>query len=500
MKMDIRQFYNVSRKNVMTPELTAIWECMVIGVAVVNANGICEYMNPIQRRTDGFTRIDVVGQHITNLYLPHERDLIPTMECLQKREPLLKRAYWYKTSNNYLASTVTDFFPLFDRGKIDGCIAFVIWLGPATFGDNKKKAKSPIPSGSIPPLYTFENLVGHDRMLCDAVSAARIAAKTSSSVMIWGESGVGKEVFAQAIHSESDRRNKPFIPVNCAAIPENLLEGILFGTARGAYTDAADKPGLFEEANGGTILFDELNSMPLALQAKLLRVLQEKRVRRLGSYTEISVDVRIISILNDSPLHAVRQGTLRQDLYYRLAVVGLEIPSLRERKNDIPLLVRSFVEHSDLRPAHEEVCISDNVLRLFNDYDWPGNVRELAHVIECCMVMLGPSGLIEENTLPRQFLHASRAEGRLLPGQDAVLFPPAQIAMASPGKEYFDYQSVKRNDVIPLKNCLKEYERQCIANVLRVTGGNVAKAARILEMTAAGLRYRIKTLEIGDMY
>ncbi|OIO00912.1 MAG: sigma-54-dependent Fis family transcriptional regulator [Desulfovibrionaceae bacterium CG1_02_65_16] len=499
MKIDIRKFYNVSRANVLTTELTAIWDSMAVGVAVVNAKGVCEYMNPIQRRTDGFTQINVVGRHITNLYLPYERDIIPTMECLQKREPLLKRAYWYKTTNNYLASTVTDFFPLFEHGAIDGCIAFVIWLGPATFGDHGRKAKStPLTPSSSPPLYTFESLVGRDKTLRTVVSTAQIAAKTSSSVMIWGESGVDKEVFAQAIHTESERSKRPFIPVNCAAIPENLLEGILFGTAKGAYTDATDKPGLFEEASGGTILLDELNSMPLALQAKLLRVLQEKRVRRLGSHTEISVDTRIISILNESPLRAVESGTLRRDLYYRLAVIGLEIPPLRERKDDIPLLVRYFVDNSDLRSSHDSVVLSDNVLQLFQGYDWPGNIRELAHVVECCMVMLGPSDFIDEGTLPQHFFDARSAGCKLCSRVETHAPAPAFQEAAGPG--YFDYSGVKRNDIIPLKSCLNQYERQCIVNVLRVTGGNVAKAARILEMTAAGLRYRIKTLDIGDVY
>ncbi|MES9997628.1 sigma 54-interacting transcriptional regulator [Desulfovibrio aminophilus] len=499
MDFDIRKFHNVSRASVLTQEMQALWDSMAVGVAVVNAKGICEYMNPIQRRTDGFTEINVIGRHITSLYLPHERDLIPTMECLQKGEPLLKRAYWYKTTKNYLASTVTDFFPLFDRGKKDGCIAFIIWLGPAMFGDSGKKAKSPLSSVSAPSLYTFDCIVGRDEKLRAVVDASRVAAGTASSVMIWGESGVGKEVFAQAIHTESDRRDKPFIPVNCAAIPENLLECILFGTVKGSYTDANDKPGLFEKADGGTILLDELNSMPLALQAKLLRVLQEKRVRRLGSFTEIPVDVRIISILNEPPLQAVERGILRRDLYYRLAVVGLEILPLRERKDDIPLLVRSFVEASDLRSKHEQVEFSPEVLQLFKAYDWPGNIRELAHVVECSMIMVGTSNIIGEACLPQHFLEAKRESGRKrdLPAGVPAVAPAFQEATAS---EYFDYNGVKRSDVIPLKNCLNEYERHCITNVLRVTGGNVAKAARILEMTAAGLRYRIKTLEIGDVY
>ncbi|EGB14788.1 sigma54 specific transcriptional regulator, Fis family [Pseudodesulfovibrio mercurii] len=494
---DIGTLRNVSRKIVLTPEMQALWESMAVGVAVVNAQGVCEYMNSIQRRTDGFTHINVVGQHITNLYLPHERDLIPTMECLQKKAPLLKRAYWYKTTNNYLASTVTDFFPLFDNGEIDGCIAFIIWLGPTLINGKRDRCKAPAFSGHTSGLYTFDSIVGRNAQLLDVIHAAKAAAKTSASVMIWGESGVGKEVFAQGIHSESERSGKPFIPVNCAAIPENLLEGILFGTVKGAYTDATDKAGLFEKADGGTLLLDELNSMPLTLQTKLLRVLQEKRVCRLGSYSEIPVDVRIVSVLNEPPLAAVERGILRLDLFYRLAVVGLEIPPLRERKDDIPILAHSFVEVSDLRADHKSIRFSDDVFQQFLEYSWPGNIRELAHVIECCLVMLGSADVITDSCLPPHFRKAHmHAEHAAAPAASTASVPVEASAVRS----YFDYAEVQRGEVVPLKQCLNDYERHCIQNVLRVTGGNVAKAARIFRMTAAGLRYRIKTLDISDGY
>ena len=211
------------------------------------------------------------------------------------------------------------------------------------------------------------------------------------------------------------------------------------------------------------------------------------------------MDVRIISILNEPPLQAVERGILRRDLYYRLAVVGLEILPLRERKDDIPMLVRSFVEASDLRSKYEQVEFSPEVLQLFKEYDWPGNIRELAHVVECSMIMVGPSGIIEQACLPQHFLEAKREYGRNL-GLAAKGSVTAQALPEAPANEYYDYSDVKRTEVIALKNCLNAYERRCITNVLRVTGGNVAKAARILEMTAAGLRYRIKTLEIDDVY
>ena len=389
-----RQFYNVNRASVLTPQVRAIWDNMCIGVAVVDADGICEYMNPIQRRADGFTRIPVEGQHITSLYVPHELEVIPTMECLQTGKPLLKKAYWYATSTNFLASTVTDFFPLFDHGRKDGVIAFTIWTGNTAHVSESRRPLKPCNADTPYSYYTFSSIVGRDEALQECIHEARSAATSSSPVMIWGESGTGKELFAQAIHSASSRAGHPFIPVNCAAIPENLLEGILFGTVKGAYTDAPDKPGLFEKANCGTLLFDELNSMPLGLQAKLLRVIQEKRVRRLGSHTEIPINVRIISILNEHPLRAVDQGLLRRDLFYRLAVVGIAVPPLRKRQNDIPLLVRHIINRSELAMKTAGVTLDDEVMGIFRRYPWPGNIRELAHVIEGSLALLDGSDII----------------------------------------------------------------------------------------------------------
>ncbi|WP_462323937.1 sigma-54 interaction domain-containing protein [Desulfoplanes sp.] len=493
-----KKFHNVSRTNVLNPAMTAIWDDMNIGVAVVNAQGICEYMNPIQRRIDGFSRIKVVGQHITSLYVPHELDRIPTIECLRKGEPILKKSYFYKTTKNYLASTVTDFFPLFDHGKKDGVITFIIWTGNTSLVERDHRRVKPVPSkNKAYDFYTFESIVGEGESLREVVKEARIAAQTDSPVMIWGESGTGKEIFAQAIHAESGRRGNSFVAVNCAAIPENLLEGLLFGTVKGAYTDAPDKPGLFEKADGGTLLLDELNSMPLGLQAKLLRALQEKRVRRLGSHKEVPVDVRVVSILNQPPLEAIGTGSLRNDLYYRLAVVGIKAPPLRDRKEDISLLAQTFIDRSPLRKNTDPISISEEVLRIFLTYDWPGNIRELLHVIEGSLALLPAHNRIERSGLPRHF-RESCTDGNGVQSAVPPLQSPQVPETILATKAYYDYDGVTKSSVIPLKNSVREYETQCIRNVLRVTGGNVAKAARIFQITAAGLRYKMKQLDIRD--
>lgn len=487
MRFTKKNFYNVSRAEIMTPANTAVWDDMGVGVAVVDAAGLCVYMNDIQRRVDGFNNISVVGRHITSLYVPHELECIPTLECMRRGEPLLKKAYWYKTTNNYLASTVSDFFPLFHHGRIDGVLAFTIWVGTSSLSEGgqslpRAKGNAKAKKG----YYSFESLIGRNTTLRAVIKDAQTAAQTASPVMIWGENGTGKEVFAQAIHSAGARKDRPFIAVNCAAIPENLLEGILFGTTKGAYTDAGDKPGLFEKADGGTLLLDELNSMPLGLQAKLLRVLQEKCVRRLGSHTEIAVDVRIISILNEDPLAAIAHGVVRSDLFYRLAVVGIAVPPLRERREDIELLVRTFIQQSELCPKEGDIRLSEGVMALFAAYDWPGNIRELLHVIEGSLALLGGRTVIDESCLPRHFRDACCQQKK----QNYGLEPMPTIEEA--------YAHVQRNSILPLKEHLHRYEAQCICRVLTVTGGNVAKAARIMQLTGAGLRYKMKLLGIGE--
>jgi len=490
----LRRFASVSRESVLNPSMLAIWDGMGIGVAVVDAEGICRYMNPIQQRIDGFDQ--VVGKHITSLYVPHDLKCIPTIECLQKGKPLLRKVYTYKTTNNFMTRTVTDFFALFNNGVKDGVLAFTSWLGEDILGKLGIRRNEGRGCGKMQSLYSFDDLVGKDKALVAVVDAARTAANASSPIMIWGESGTGKEVFAQAIHAASSRAAFPFVPVNCAAIPETLLESILFGTTKGTYTDASDKPGLFEEANHGTILLDELNSMPLGLQAKLLRVLQEKRIRRLGSHEEIPVDVRIISILNQHPLAAVQNGILRRDFFYRLAVVSLAVPPLRERREDIPLLVKSVVAHAG---GHEPVTVSDEAMRMFMEYQWPGNVRELEHVIEGSLAILNEERTIDLDSLPKHFLEFYRKDKTENVDSSATqLSDDAENIEIELKKAYYDYSMIKRGTVVPLKECMNAYESSCINNVLRITGGNVAKAARMMQVTPAGLRYRIKMLNIDE--
>ena len=230
--------------------------------------------------------------------------------------------------------------------------------------------------------YTFRSIVGSDIRFVEAISDAKCVARNQTTVLIYGETGTGKELFAQSIHNASPYQNGPFIPVNCAAIPSTLLESMFFGTVKGSYTGAANTTGLFEQARNGTLFLDEINSMDISLQAKLLKVIENKTVRRIGDMKEREIRCRILCALNEAPLACIENGKLRRDLYYRLSSCILYIPPLRERKSDIPLLCSFFLKHFNKEYGRHIHRIDPELMDRFLEYPWPGNVRELQHVVE----------------------------------------------------------------------------------------------------------------------
>src|SRR3954471_14284625 len=231
--------------------------------------------------------------------------------------------------------------------------------------------------------YRFNQMIGTSLKMQDVLKMIEKVADTDSTILILGESGTGKELVARALHFNSRRRNAPFVPLNCSALPENLLESELFGHRKGAFTGAVnDKKGLFQEADGGTIFLDEIGTMPPLLQSRLLRVLQEREVRRVGDNTPVAVNVRVLAAANEVLEKRIKDGTFREDLYYRLNVIPIQLPSLRERKEDIPLLVAHFLKGKINHRTHRPYRISRQALALLTAYDWPGNVRELENAIE----------------------------------------------------------------------------------------------------------------------
>ena len=313
----------------------------------------------------------------------------------------------------------------------------------------------------------FEELVGKSESLKRVVEMAQRAAPADVTVLIEGESGTGKEVLARAIHRLSTRKDGPLIPVNCAAIPEGLLESELFGHERGAFTGAVRaKPGRFELAREGTIFLDEIGDMPLAMQVKILRALQEREIERVGGTKPIAIDVRVIAATHQNLDTLVADGKFRADLFYRLQGVRMRLPPLRERIDDLPDLITHLLDRTARRMSRLPATVSTEALRALWAYAWPGNVRELQHVLEGAMVM--SDGVIQPEHLPPAI-------------QRSTSPAPTEAAPVLAG---------------PLDEALENWERQMILDALRQGGGVQARAAKILGISERSLWYRVKKLGI----
>ena len=311
--------------------------------------------------------------------------------------------------------------------------------------------------------FRIENFIGSSPALQEMLGQVRKVAPTKTTVLLTGESGTGKELVARALHELSPRAAMPFVAVNCGAIPAELLESELFGHVRGAFTDASrDKKGLAAEADGGTLFLDEIGELPLALQVKLLRFLEDEQVRRVGDTRSERVDVRVVAATARDLARAVKEGQFREDLFYRLNVVNVRLPPLRERPDDVPALVEHFLaKYRRLRPEAPLTGVSPQALEVLRSHRWPGNVRELEHAVERAVVLAdGP--LVQEDDLP-----------------DEVRAAPAPAALA-PGRD------------LSVKRAFRSLEEQFIRAALDRTGGNRTRAAELLDLSYRALLYKIK--------
>lgn len=311
--------------------------------------------------------------------------------------------------------------------------------------------------------YSFENIISKNEQMRQIFDTIRKVAKYKSTILITGESGTGKELVAKAIHFNSDRSNHPFVPVNCGAIPENLLESELFGHTKGSFTNAVrTKKGLFEEADGGTMFLDEIGELPFQLQVKLLRVLQDGEIRRVGDSRAIRIDVRIVAATIKDLDKEVRENKFRDDLFYRLNVLPIKIPPLKDRKEDIPLLVDHFIHKYSRELNHPIEGITQEALNCLLNYGWNGNVRELENVIERAIV-LTDSNLIQVENLP--------------------------VEIQSPKEES---RVSLHNDEFSIKKASRYLETDLIKKALQKTNGNHTHAAKLLEISHRALLYKIK--------
>ncbi len=312
--------------------------------------------------------------------------------------------------------------------------------------------------------YGLDNIIGRSDKMQEVFSAVLRVAPTRVTVLLAGESGIGKDLIARAIHQHSPRQDRPFVKISCSAIPENLMESELFGYEKGAFTGAsASRVGKFEQADGGTVFLDEIGDVPPSIQVKLLRVLQEREFERLGSNKTIAVDVRVIAATNQDLRAALEQGAFREDLYYRLNVVPINIPPLRERKEDISFLVEHFLAKYSEETGARIQGLTPAALRKLSNYHWPGNVRELENILQRGMVL---------------------AKGPWIDASDIELDVSAPVTDSG------------QAPLLPPGLTLEQYEQDLIREALRRAGGNKSQAARLLGLTRNALRYRLTQMGI----
>ncbi len=414
---------------------------------------------------DGLTALDLFTTHevdclVTDVRMPglSGLELLRRTSAIKSETPVIViTAYGdVETAVEAMRSGAFDFIPKpFNRDQISLTVEKALTFGRAV-AENRNLRRL------VHERFRLESIIGTSQAMQEALDRVGRVTATDATVLITGESGTGKELIAKGIHFSGKRARHPFIAVNCAAIPETLIESELFGYKRGAFTSAvADAKGKFEEAHRGTLFLDEISAMPHALQSKLLRVLQEGEIVRLGESTPRKVDVRIIAATNRNLRTMIEDGTFREDLYFRLAVVPVELPSLRERREDIPLLAEHFLKRACERHNCGNLKISREVFAALAEYPFPGNVRELENTIEQ-MVILARGDTIAIEDLPEHIRRPTGHAANLL-----LRFPPEGLS-------------------------IEQVERDIIQQALEMHGGNRTHTARYLDITRSALLYRMQ--------
>ncbi len=448
--------------------LKELTELISDGVHIVDVDGVAFVYNKAMSEIEGMKAEDVVGKPFSELFDTIDVEDSTMRKALKDGKKNLNYRQTYKNKNDKEITTTNSTVPVILDNKIIGAIEVAKDLTQI-----KQMTDKIIEYRNQPNKirrYSFDSLVGDSANFLAVIEKAKIAAKTKASVFIYGETGTGKELFSQSIHYDGNRGDKPFVAQNCAAVPETLFEGILFGTSKGAFTGAVDRPGLFEEANGGTLLLDEISAMPYELQSKLLRVLQEGSVRRVGGSKEIPVDVRIIATVNERPLQLIEEGALRKDLYYRLNIVNLEIPPLRERKSDIKAIATALLEKHNRELGKRIEKISDKALDKLKGYSYSGNVRELENIIMSAVALSE-----KEKILKPEHISLSNGDGmKKFAGSNADSIDGYNPATEAVG----DY--------------LERVEKKIILEMLEEADGNVTKTAEKLGMKRQTLQHKLK--------
>ena len=467
------EVYNAMTMNLIYKSIIdTILKNIDIGINVVDGTGRTIIYNQAMADLEGLDVNEVMGKSILDIFPSLTPETSTLLTVIKTGKPIFNRYQTYLNNKGKQINTINSTIPIMIAAGKHGALEIAKNITKEKeLSDKLVYLQQELASKDIDDKnlkgYTFRSLIGVDEKFLNTIEIARKAAMSSSTVLIFGETGTGKELFAQSIHNESSRKYKPFIAQNCAALPESLLEGILFGTVRGSFTGAINRPGLFEQANGGTLLLDEINSMGHQLQAKLLRVLQEGFVRRVGGLSDIPIDVRILATTNEDPVEILNKGILRKDLYYRLNVISVNIPSLKERKSDIPLLIDNFIKKYNSILQKDVWYISNEVKEAFMHYDWPGNVREMENVIESSINMINKGHIIKPE-------HIS-------PDMYEILF-----------KAQRNKYSLHIDEKQPLDRILEEVEKSLILEALQESGNNISRSSEKLGIKRQTLQHKLK--------
>ncbi|WP_453947345.1 sigma-54 interaction domain-containing protein [Bacillus sp. 153480037-1] len=438
-----------------------ILEAIDEAIHVVDDQGVTIFYNHNAAKFDCLAKEEVIGKYILDVYPSLTEKTSTLMHVLRTGKPIYHSLQTYLNKNGEKIETVNTTLPIMEGSKLIGAVEVAKDVSKLSALSNRLDQKKRTDGAAeTTQMLDFSSFLTNDPHLKEMLEKAKKAAAYPSSVMVFGETGTGKEVLVQAIVNASDRKDQVFIPQNCAALPESLLESLLFGSVKGSYTGAIDRKGLFELADGGTLFLDELQAMPLTLQTKLLRVLEDGVVRRIGDAKAVQVNVRVITALNIDPFEAVKKQMLREDLFYRLHVSSFHIPPLRTRKHDIQLLSRHFIQMYHQQFSKNVNRLSEETVQVFMAHQWPGNVRELKHTIEHAVLMM-----------PKEAEEITPA------------YLPAHLRT---------HQIESHPPESSLKSQVTSFEQTLIQEALRQHAGNIKQTAAALKIPRQTLQYKLK--------
>lgn len=438
-----------------------ILEAIDEAIHVVDDQGVTIFYNHNAAKFDCLAKEEVIGKYILDVYPSLTEKTSTLMYVLRTGKPIYHSLQTYLNKNGEKIETVNTTLPIMEGSKLIGAVEVAKDVSKLSALSNRLDQKKRTDGAAeTTQMLDFSSFLTNDPHLKEMLEKAKKAAAYPSSVMVFGETGTGKEVLVQAIVHASDRKDQVFMPQNCAALPESLLESLLFGSVKGSYTGAIDRKGLFELADGGTLFLDELQAMPLTLQTKLLRVLEDGVVRRIGDAKAVQVNVRVITALNIDPFEAVKKQMLREDLFYRLHVSSFHIPPLRTRKHDIQLLSRHFIQTYHQQFSKNVNRLSEETVQVFMAHQWPGNVRELKHTIEHAVLMM-----------PKEAEEITPA------------YLPAHLRT---------HQIESHPPESSLKSQVMSFEQTLIQEALRQHAGNIKQTAAALKIPRQTLQYKLK--------